>query len=133
LAIAGLSRSGKKFGNTLARELQGRGYQLYPIHPEATTLDGMTCYPNLTALNGKAEALIVCVPPAGSLPLLQEAARLGMENIWIQQGAESPELLKFLQENKIQAVTRKCILMYAPPVGGIHKFHRQIHRFFGKL
>ncbi len=30
-------------------------------------------------------------------------------------------------------VFKKCILMYAPPVKSLHKFHRSITNFFGRL
>ena len=50
IAVVGASRGGKKFGNTAAKELQTRGYQVTIIHPEAQEIDGQPCYPNLSAL-----------------------------------------------------------------------------------
>ena len=35
IELVGISRSGKKFGNIASKELKERGYQVYPIHPEA--------------------------------------------------------------------------------------------------
>ncbi len=35
LALVGFSRSGKKFGNIAYKELTERGYQVYPVHPQA--------------------------------------------------------------------------------------------------
>jgi len=40
LALVGLSRSGKKFGNVACRELKAKGYRVYPIHPSADVIDG---------------------------------------------------------------------------------------------
>jgi len=40
LAVVGLSRSGKKFGNMAYKELKERGYTLYPVHPQAQEIDG---------------------------------------------------------------------------------------------
>ena len=45
LAVVGVSRSGKKFGNTAFRELKAKGYRVYPVHPEAQTIEGESCYP----------------------------------------------------------------------------------------
>ena len=33
LAVAGISRGGKKFGNTVCRELKAKGYRIYPVRP----------------------------------------------------------------------------------------------------
>src|SRR5262245_42221723 len=41
LALMGMSRSGKKFGNLAYRTLVSNGYRVYPIHPEATTIAGV--------------------------------------------------------------------------------------------
>lgn len=50
LALAGVSRSGKKFGNSLLKELCQKGYTVYPAHPEAKEIDGVPCVPSPTAL-----------------------------------------------------------------------------------
>lgn len=44
LALVGMSRSGKKFGNVAYRELTAKGYRVYPIHPAADSIDGVRCY-----------------------------------------------------------------------------------------
>ena len=51
LAVVGVSRGGKKFGNRAYRELKAKGYQLFPVHPEAEVLEGDPCYPSLSALS----------------------------------------------------------------------------------
>jgi predicted CoA-binding protein len=43
IALAGASRSGKKFGNIAGKELKTRGYQVYLVHPEAREIDGEPC------------------------------------------------------------------------------------------
>ena len=39
-ALIGPSRSGKKFGNVILRELRSKGMRVYPLHPVAATIDG---------------------------------------------------------------------------------------------
>ena len=34
-----MSRSGKKFGNVVGKELKTKGYEIFPIHPEAKEID----------------------------------------------------------------------------------------------
>ena len=39
-----MSRSGKKFGNFAYKALASKGYRVYPIHPDATAINGVKCY-----------------------------------------------------------------------------------------
>jgi predicted CoA-binding protein len=133
LALVGVSRGGKKFGNMAHKELKARGYQTFIVHPQAAELGGERCYPNLAALSGKVDGVWICVPPKQATEVLREAVAAGMRNIWLQQGSESPEVLKLARELGLSPISGKCILMYAPPVGSFHKFHRLFARLFGKL
>jgi predicted CoA-binding protein len=133
LALAGASRNPGKFGNAAYKELQGRGYQVFLIHPEAREIDGATCYPNLAAVPEPVDGVLVSVPPSQSEKLLREAAAKGVRNVWLQAGAESPELLALGKELGLNVVSGKCILMYAPPVRSFHWWHRAFCRVTGQL
>ena len=135
IALVGASRSNdkNKFGNMAADELKRRGYQVCLVHPQAKTINGEKVYPNLAALQGKVDGLLVILPAAKSAPVLREAAALGIRNVWLQQGAESPELIELGEELNLNMVTHKCILMYAQPVRSFHTIHRFIARVTGQL
>jgi predicted CoA-binding protein len=64
IAVVGMSRSSKKFGNMASKELLARGYDIFPIHPEIQEIDGLTCYPNLKSLNGKVDGVWISIPYA---------------------------------------------------------------------
>lgn len=59
IAIVGASRSGKKFGNSVATELKARGYQVFLVHPEVKEIGGERTYPNLAALAGQVDGVWV--------------------------------------------------------------------------
>lgn len=133
IAVAGMSRTGKKFGNMAVKELKNKGYEIFPVHPEAKQIDGLTCYPNLKSLSGKVDGVWISVPAKNVPSVLEEAAQIGLKNIWVQQGAWSTEVQEKIDELKLPVVSKKCILMYAPPVKSVHKFHRTIVGIFGRL
>ena len=133
LAVAGVSRSGKKFGNMAAKELRERGYQLYIVHPDAKEIDGVKCYPRLSDLQGKVDNLLVSVQSKQALGVLQEASSTGIKNIWLQQGSETSELLALARQLGLKVVSGKCILMYAQPVRSFHGFHRFVMKLIGQL
>lgn len=133
IAVVGMSRSGKKFGNMAAKELKSKGYEIYPVHPEAQEIDGLTCYPNLKSLSGKVEGVWISIPPAKVSVVLEQAAEIGLKKIWLQQGAWSKEVQETIDKLSLSVVSKKCIMMYAQPVQSIHKFHRTIKGIFGGI
>ncbi len=133
IAVVGMSRSGKKFGNMAAKELKAKGYEIYPVHPDAVEIDGFTCSPNLQSLTGKIDGVWISIPPKNVSPVLEEAAQIGLKNIWLQQGAWSSEVQQTIDQLNLPVVSKKCIMMYAPPVKSVHKFHRTIVGIFGGL
>jgi len=133
LAVVGLSRTGKKFGNIAFKELKERGYQLYPVHPEAKEIDGERCYPSLTALPSPVDGVLVSLPPKKAISVLQDAASAGLKNIWLQQGSESAEVFAQAHRLGLNIISGKCILMYAQPVRAFHAFHRFVNKLVGQL
>lgn len=131
MAIAGVSRNAKKFGNAIFRELKSKGYNLFPLHSEMESFQGQTCYKDVAFLPEEVSALMICTKPENTLQLVKAAAEKGIQNIWLQQGAQNDEAIVFARENGINIIHRQCALMFAEPVGSIHNFHRKINKFFG--
>jgi predicted CoA-binding protein len=132
LAIVGVSRSGKGFGNAALRELRARGHTASTVHPEATEIGGERCFPDLASLKG-VEGVLISVPPPKAVGVIRDAYASGICKVWLQRGAESAEALATAKELGVEAVSGKCILMYAPPVRSIHNFHRAVTKLVGQL
>jgi predicted CoA-binding protein len=133
LAIVGVSRGGKKFGNSIFRELTSHGYKLYPIHPEAKTLEGAPAYKDFVSLPEKVDGAIIVVPPAQTEKVVREAVAAGVKRIWMQQGAESGAAIQFCKENGIAEVHGECIMMFTRGDAFPHSVHRWLWKLFGKL
>lgn len=132
LAVVGVSRSGKKFGNAATRELRKKGYRMIPVHPEAETIDGERCYPSLSRLPEQVGGVLVVVPPDQTEQVVREAADAGIRHVWMQQGAESQSAIDYCRDHDMSVVHGECILMFAEPTGA-HKLHRWFWRVLGKL
>lgn len=117
LALAGASRSGKKFGNTILKEPSGRGYEIVPVHPEAEAIDGLSCVAGLADLQEDVKGRIAVVPPEQTLRLVEQASDAGLTKIWMQQGAESHEAIQLAQQRGITVV---WIGISFPPHPGYH-------------
>ena len=133
LAIAGVSRSGKKFGNTILKDLTTLGYRLLPLHPKAVEVGGHRAYPSFAALPEPVGGVIVVVPPAQAESVVKAAAAHGIRRVWLQQGAASPEAIRFCEDNGISVVHGECVLMYLKPsTSWIHSAHRWVWELVGR-
>lgn len=133
LALAGASRSGKKFGNAILRELVSRGYDVVPIHPEAAELEGLRCVRDLASVAGRADGVVVVTHPGEAARLVAEAGAAGIPRVWLQQGAGSPEAAEEARKAGVALVQGHCLLMFLDGAKGIHRFHRGLWSLLGKL
>jgi predicted CoA-binding protein len=132
LAIAGVSRSGKGFGIAVIKDLTGKGYEVHPVHPEADEVCRFRCFRSIADLPKEVGGLVLVVPPDQTEKLVREAKDAGIKRVWMQQGAESAEAIRFCEESGIDAVHGECVMMFAQPTG-VHKVHRWLNGVFGKL
>jgi len=131
IAVVGVSD--KKFGGTIYKTLKQRGYAVFPVHPERTSFDNDKCYKSLGDLPADVKAAIVAVSPKAAMAVVDDAAAAGLTHLWFQQGKDFSGAVTVAKEKGIHTVEKKCILMYAEPVTGIHAVHRFFVRLFGKL
>lgn len=125
IAVVGVSRR-KGFANNALRALRRAGYRVFPVNEAADEVMGERCYRSLAAVPETVGAALIVVPPQRSAEIVRECASLGIRNVWLQQGAESPDALRAAQDADLECISRECVLMYAGP-RGIHRLHRWIH------
>ena len=109
-AVVGASEDRGKFGNLTFRELLSRGKKVYPVNPNAKTVEGHVCYPNLASLPEKVERVLIVVPPKLGVNVVKEALELGIESVWFQPGAESDAAIEYAEKHGMEAVSGHCIL-----------------------
>jgi predicted CoA-binding protein len=131
MAIAGASRNPKKFGGIVLAGLKKKGFELYPVHPEANEIEGIPCYRSVDDLPSGVDRLYIVTPPDQTNGIVQQAVKRGISRIWIQQKSETKEALEMVKDQNIPVITGRCIMMFLEPVGGIHGFHRWLTRLFG--
>jgi predicted CoA-binding protein len=132
LALAGASRRGKGFGNSVLATLQGQGYEVSLVHPEVTEIGGVPCVASVQDLPDGVSGLVVIVPPDQTEGLVRDAVARGLEHVWLQQGCGTPAAVQLCREAGVNVVDGECILMFARPTG-IHRFHRWLRGLLGKL
>jgi predicted CoA-binding protein len=132
LAVVGISRNPKKFGNYIYKNLSERGFDLFPVHPEMKEYEGVQCHSNLVELTGKIDGVVINIPPENALAAVKEADKAGIKNIWLQQGSSNEDVIEFCKGKGLNFVHGECIIMFTEPVESFHKFHRFIWKLIGK-
>lgn len=109
-AVVGANTDPEKYGYKIYRKMKENGYRVYPVNPMYEEIEGDKCYPNLSSLPEAPEAIDMVVSPKRGIPIVEEAARLGIKNICLQPGTVSDELLKLAEEKGIRTV-QACVLV----------------------
>jgi predicted CoA-binding protein len=133
LAMVGVSRNQAAFSFKVFQDLQKKGYKVFPINPHAEKIADAVCYPSLAKLPEKVGGVLIFTPASETKKIVQEAQRLQINLIWIQQGAENAEAEAFCREQGLQVVSGKCIYMFAEPVNSFHAIHRFFAKLFGQI
>lgn len=94
VAVVGASADRSKFGNRSLRAHADCGYRVYPINPRGGEIEGHTAYPSIAdAPEGPYDRVTMYVPPEVGLTLLDAIAAKGCDELWLNPGSESPELV----------------------------------------
>ena len=133
IAVVGVSRKKTKFGNAIYKELKQKGYQVFAVNPNITNHEGDICFPDLHSVPEKLDAVVINVSPAQTEKVVREAKQAGINKVWLQQGSQSDEAVKYCEENGIDCVSNECILMFAQPTAFFHRAHKWVWGVFGKL
>ncbi len=119
VAVAGVSRAGDLPANAIFRRLRDAGHEAVPVNPSAETVEGVACYPNLAAIPGGVDALVVAAHPDVAAGLVKQAAALGVTRVWFHRafgdGSVSEAALAACREAGIDPVVGGCPLMYVQP------------------
>lgn len=128
LAVAGVSRSGAQPANAIFRKLRDAGHEVVPINPNADSLEGTTCYPDLAAVPGTLDGLMVVTHPDVAEGLVRQAVARGIRKIWFHRafgaGSVSQPALRACAELGVQPIVGGCPLMYCEPVDTVHQCMR---------
>ena len=74
-------------------------------------MDGDPSYRALDALPVEPTIVNIVVPPEATIRVLTKARELGYRNVWVQPGAESPEVMTYLTEHDFNYLANSCIMV----------------------
>ena len=104
VAVVGASSHRHKFGNQAVRGFLRQGYTVVPINRHDTEIEGLTAYRSVLDVPGTIDMVTIYVPPVEALDVLVEVASKRIPEIWINPGAESPEVIERARELGLEPI-----------------------------
>ena len=138
VAVTGVSRHPSTHGaNVVYKRFRDRGYEVFAVNPNAATVEGDKSYPNLTAIPGGVDLVVIGTRPEIAEQTMHEAAELGIERVWMHGGPGkascSPAAESFGRQHGITVINGGCPLMFGPTADTGHKLMRWIFGLTGAV
>jgi hypothetical protein len=93
VAIIGASNDRAKFGNKAVRACLQEGYTVYPVNPKEMEIEGQAAFKSIRDVPVRPEMISVYLPPPVLLKVLPDIAAKGCDELWLNPGTESDEVL----------------------------------------
>ena len=93
IAIIGASSNRQKFGNKAVRAFLQQGYTVYPVNPNEPEIEGLSAVKSIRDVPVRPQMISVYVPPPILLKLLPDIAARGCDELWLNPGTESDDVL----------------------------------------
>jgi predicted CoA-binding protein len=138
IAVTGVSRTPEGHGaNVVYQRLRSRGYQVFPVNPNAQEVAGDRCYPDLRSIPGGVEAVVIGTSPAHAEGAVRECVDLGIDQVWMHRsvggGSVSEPAAAYGREHGVTVIAGGCPLMFDPVSDGGHKVMRVLCTVTGKM
>jgi predicted CoA-binding protein len=104
VAVIGASNDRSKFGNRAVRAYLLQGHTVVPINPHEKEVEGIKAYKSVLDVPGTIDMASFYVPPDVGEQVMNEIAKKGITEVWLNPGAESDRLIRHAQALHIQPI-----------------------------
>jgi predicted CoA-binding protein len=109
VAVVGLSPQSNRPSFQVAQALQGFGYRIYPVRPLVTEVLGEQAYANLESLPVVPDIVDVFRASEHVPAIVESCIKLGIKNLWLQDGVVHEEAALRAQQAGITVVMDRCM------------------------
>jgi predicted CoA-binding protein len=125
IAVAGVSRDPHQAANAVFRKLRGAGYEVFPINPKASEVEGVKCYADVAAVPASLDGVVIATSPAVSVEIVRQCAARGVRRVWFHRsfgdGSVSDDAVRECTAKGVDCIVGGCPLMFCEPVDFGHK------------
>ncbi len=80
------------------------GYVVYPVHPTATKIEGLDCYPSILEVPGDVDRVSIYLPPHVAIEVLADVAAKSPKEVWLNPGSESEAVVRGAEELGLKVI-----------------------------
>jgi predicted CoA-binding protein len=93
VAILGASTDRSKYGNIAVRAFVQQGWVVYPVNLKEPVVEGLPAFKSIVEVPVRPDLISVYLPPPVLLKVLPDIATRGCDELWLNPGTESAEVL----------------------------------------
>jgi predicted CoA-binding protein len=97
VAVIGASSNRNKYGNKALRAFEKQGYTVFAINPNEREVEGHTTYASVLDVPQPIDMATVYVQPEVGVRVMDEIAKKGILEVWLNPGADEPEVVERAQ------------------------------------
>ena len=109
IAVVGLSPNPARPSFRVAQGLQGFGYRIIPVRPMVDEVLGEKAYPDLESLPELPDIVDVFRAAEHVPAIVESCIKLGIRNLWLQEGVINEEAALRAREAGITVVMDRCM------------------------
>jgi len=110
IAVVGLSDNPARTSYRVSAYMQSQGYRIIPVNPAISEALGEKAYPTLSEVPEKVDIVNVFRRSEYVPEVVDEAIRLGVPAIWMQEGVVHEEAAEKARQAGTFVVMNRCIL-----------------------
>ncbi len=110
VAVLGLSPNPERPSFRVAQALQRFGYRILPVRPGVAEVLDVQAYPDLESLPELPDIVDVFRAPEHVPAIVDSCIKLGVKNLWLQDGIVHEEAALRAQQAGITVVMNRCML-----------------------
>jgi predicted CoA-binding protein len=138
VAVTGVSRTPQNHGsNVVYQRLKQRGYEVFAVNPNADTVEGDHCYPDLKSIPGGVDWVLIGTRPEAAEGIVRECDELAIKQVWMHRGpgggSVSKEATEFGRSHGITVIDGGCPCMFNPAADPGHKAMRVVLTLTGAV
>ena len=127
VAVVGVSSTNNtSFANRVVLMLQKSDFPaIYPVNPKCDEVLGLPCYHNLLSIPGPVDHVVVCIPAAVALPLLDDCAAKKVKSVHFftagfsetgedRQAQLEMAMLRKAKEGGFRIIGPNCVGLFIP-------------------
>jgi len=85
IAVAGVSRHVGQAASAVFQKLTNCGYEVFPVNPNATEVEGVTCSPDIPTTPEKVDGVVIATAPDVSVAIVRQCIDQGVRHVWFHR------------------------------------------------